>query len=104
MRRPSSSAPWRGAVPADRESTGRLRAGIALTFTAVAAVALSASAGWWPTPHAASSLVEARDTAGRTWCGRQVEPAGGGLSLETSGRTVSLPPAVVAELRPVTGC
>ncbi|WP_219417814.1 hypothetical protein [Pseudonocardia nigra] len=82
----------------------RLRAGIVLTFVAVATVALSAAAGWWPSTEPAAGLVEASDAAGRTWCGRFAETGSGGLTLIVDGDELTLPLRALTHVRPVGAC
>src|SRR5262245_34533158 len=60
--------------PDDLASTShRLRRGLALTFVAVALLALSAASGWWPLEQSSATgedagLVELQ-AGGRSWCG-----------------------------------
>ncbi|MEW2416525.1 hypothetical protein AB0953_22760 [Streptomyces sp. NPDC046866] len=101
---------YRGGVrPADPGRTGRaLRTGIALTFTAVALLALSAGASWWPTPEkkkegAARSLVRVSTEAG-TVCGSLGESDYGRVALRTADRTVTLALGEITALQPVSSC
>ncbi|MEU3776885.1 hypothetical protein AB0F11_27485 [Streptomyces sp. NPDC032472] len=98
-----------GARPADpRRSSRHLRSGIALTFTAVALLTLSASASWWPVKAADSaktsrSLVRVNTEAG-TVCGALSESDYGSLALRADDRTVTVALSEVTGLQPVTSC
>ncbi|MFD7626762.1 hypothetical protein ACFV7Q_12130 [Streptomyces sp. NPDC059851] len=99
------------ARPADpRRTSGALRTGIALTFTAVALLALSAAASWWPakaeTPKAETakqSLVRV-STATGTFCGPLSESDYGSLAVRADGRTVTVALSEVTALQPVPSC
>lgn len=102
-----ASAP---ATPADagdgaelRRTGRRLRAGIALTFVAVAVLAVAATSGWWPRPEPGSGLVEVSTAAGVA-CGVLVASTDGAVALEVSGRRVAVAPGDLQGLRPVTSC
>jgi hypothetical protein len=91
-----------------RATSRRLRHGIALTFVAVALLAVSASAGWWPDdddgatgPTAAAVEVEARGSA---WCGRLDDTEAGALLVETAAGRVAIPLTAVTGIRAVDRC
>ncbi|WP_432198346.1 hypothetical protein [Streptomyces sp. bgisy027] len=88
-----------------------LRTGIALTFTAVALLALSAAASWWPvkadevdnTGSVTRSLVRVSTKAG-TVCGPLSDSDYGFLTLKAGGRTVTMALSDVTVLQPVSSC
>ncbi|MEU0936222.1 hypothetical protein [Embleya sp. NPDC005971] len=91
-----------------------LRTGIALTFTAVALLALSTATSWWPvkadkadgtgnTGGAARSFVRVSTEAG-TVCGPLSESDYGFLTLEANGRTVTMALSEVSALQPASSC
>ncbi|UUU37453.1 hypothetical protein JIX56_47005 [Streptomyces sp. CA-210063] len=100
------------ARPTDPQRTSRaLRTGIALTFTAVALLALSAATSWWPvkadkaesTGSATRSLVRVSTEAG-TICGPLSESDYGFLTLKADDRTVTMALTEVTDLQPVSSC
>lgn len=113
-RDPSSAGPdSRGGA-----GSGRLRAGVVLTFIAVAVMALATSANWWPVEPVATTddataaatddavtVVEAVDASGNRWCGRL---AGGGdegtVVLSTARGGVELVLARLVRIDPVADC
>jgi hypothetical protein len=87
-----------------RRGGRRLRTGIALTFLAVALVALATSSSWWPQNSAAdSSLVEVSTGQG-VFCGSLVSADAGALGLQIAGRQIQLPLGQVTGVRPVSSC
>jgi hypothetical protein len=95
--------------PADevRHTGHRLRAGIAVTFVAVACLAVATSAAWWPTGRAGSgtdqALVEGRTGTGVA-CG-VLQPADtGNLVVDVAGQTFTVALADVVSVRPVERC
>ena len=92
----------------DVERTGkRLRTGIALTYVAVAVIALATSSAWWPA-HAsteqAGGSVEVSTGAGQI-CGDLATPSGRGvLALTAGGRTVEVALSDVVSVSPVDSC
>ncbi|MYS84047.1 hypothetical protein GTZ85_28445 [Streptomyces sp. SID5474] len=103
------------ARPAASQRMSRaLRTGIALTFTAVALLALSAATSWWPvkadkagntgnTGSAARSPVHVSTEAG-TVCGPLSESNYGFLTLKANDRTVTMALSEVISLQPVSSC
>jgi lysylphosphatidylglycerol synthetase-like protein (DUF2156 family) len=89
-----------------RTST-RLRAGITLTYVAVAVIALATSSAWWPTEAStdqAASSVEVTTGAGQI-CGELTAPSGRGvLAISAGGRVVELALSDVVSLSPVDSC
>lgn len=81
----------------------RLRAGIALTFVAVAVLALAATSSWWPASGPAPALVELTTGSG-VICGELAEAAEGTINLSVAGRAVAVPLESLAGLRPVQSC
>jgi hypothetical protein len=93
--------------------TRRLRVGVALTYVAVAVMALAASSSWWPTATstgadgeggASPRVVEITDRSGRTACGELVDGPEGRVRLATDRGTVELALGGVADISPVEAC
>jgi hypothetical protein len=84
----------------------RLRAGITLTYVAVAVLALATSSAWWPSGASGqdSSAVEVATRAGQI-CGSLATPSGPGmLAVSADGRTVELALSNVVSVTPVDAC
>lgn len=86
-----------------RRGTTQLRRGIALTFVAVAALALAATSSWWPSPSAQPGLVTVTTSSG-TLCGSLVESEPGWVGIKTQAQSVKLRLTDVVELHPVEAC
>jgi type IV secretory pathway VirB2 component (pilin) len=90
-----------------RHTGHRLRTGIAVTFVAVACLAVATSAAWWPTggPAAVASagLVEVRTGTGVA-CGvvRPADP--GNLALDVDGQVLTVALSDLVSLRQVDHC
>ena len=84
----------------------RLRVGLALTFVAVGALALSTASGWWPHEEAAatSALVEIQAATGERWCGSLQDAAPGSLAVDVGGSPVVVALRDLAVVRAVGGC
>ncbi len=89
----------------------RLRVGIALTFLAVALMALAATSSWWPARSAAPpagtaepASVVVTDATGATACGRLLDGPTGALRLATAQRTVDVALDAIADIAPVDTC
>jgi hypothetical protein len=90
--------------PEELARTGRrLTSGLALTFVAVALIALSASSGWWPTDDGGDGEVQVRAASGQAWCGSLVASEAGTVAVGTDGRRVVVPIQALASVRP-GGC
>ncbi|MFD7321967.1 hypothetical protein ACFV9D_12945 [Streptomyces sp. NPDC059875] len=86
----------------------RLRAGLVLTFVAVALMAAAATAGWWPQKEGAAGskgLVEVTTSAG-TLCGelRWPEVAGAVRLRVSGGQAVDISLSEVSTVAPVERC
>ena len=110
---PTGAANESSAVRARNPATvaRRLRVGVALTYVAVAAMALAASSGWWPTASigvngggGAGAKVEITDSSGNTACGELLDAPAGRIRLETDGGTVEVATSGVAHISPVEAC
>ena len=104
--------PLGAGQPADRGAsalaagTARVRRGIALTFVAVAVLALAASSSWWPTEEpadAAAASVRVTTRAG-VLCGTLLPAEQGRLALDVGGRRAVLSTGDVVAIAPVEGC
>jgi hypothetical protein len=95
--------------PADelRHTGHRLRAGIAVTFVAVACLAVATSAAWWPTGRASgttgAALVEVRTGTGVA-CGVLQPADAGNLVVDVAGQSFTVALADVVSVRPVDSC
>lgn len=86
--------------------TARVRRGIALTFVAVAVLALAASSSWWPSTEpadAAAGSVRVTTRAG-VLCGTLLAAEQGRLALDVGGRRAVLATGDVVAIAPVEGC
>jgi hypothetical protein len=88
----------------------RLRAGVALTFVAVAVMALAASAGWWPVGEAGGGgdvgATEVRVTVrgGGTACGRLADAPAGIVRLVTDDGSADVAVGRLTTIAAVDGC
>ena len=89
----------------------RLRVGVAVTYLAVATMALAASSSWWPISTStgdsdvrAGASVEITDGSGRTACGELVDGPAGRIRLETAAGIVELATGGLADISPVEAC
>lgn len=96
--------------PADelRHTGHRLRAGIAVTFVAVACIAIATSASWWPTGSssgaaAGETLVEVRTGTGVA-CGVLRPADTGSLVVDVAGQAFTVALSDVVSVRPVDAC
>ncbi|MFF8844270.1 hypothetical protein ACF08N_16375 [Streptomyces sp. NPDC015127] len=98
--------------PDPRRGSRDLRAGIALTFTAVALLALSTTVSWWPEAkdaaagagEAGGAAVVSVSTAAGTVCGTLGEGSDGFLTIRVDDRDLPVPLDEVVALRPATSC
>lgn len=84
----------------------RVRRGIALTFVAVAVLALATTSSWWPSAEpadAAAGSVRITTRAG-VLCGTLLAAEGGRLALDVGGRRAVLAAGDVVAIAPVEGC
>jgi hypothetical protein len=105
----------RAAAPADDagellRTSHRLTRGLALTFVAVALLALSAGSFWWPAKDAAAAgsaqgqaqvQVEAQ---GSTFCGQLADARAGAVRVVTAEQPVEIPIQSLTAIHPVDGC
>lgn len=94
------------ARPVDPRRTSRaLRTGIALTFTAVALLALSAAASWWPVSAEGALRLPVRVSTGvGTVCGPLRESGDGFLNVLVDDRVAAVPFGEITTMRPVPSC
>jgi hypothetical protein len=86
-------------------TSGRLRAGIAITFVSVAVTALAASSAWWPSDQAdAAPQVEVSTRSGVVLCGDLVSPGSAAVGIATSSRAFQVDNDSLLRVRPVDGC
>ncbi|MBT2369836.1 hypothetical protein J7E88_32335 [Streptomyces sp. ISL-10] len=92
--------------PEPRRASRDLRVGIALTFTAVALLALSTSVSWWPSDEdggAGAALIRVSTAAG-TVCGSLGEGGDGFLTVRVDERVLPVPLSDVVAVRPAASC
>ena len=85
----------------------RITSGLALTFTAVALVALAGTSAWWPTggdEDDGGGAAVGLQAGGTSVCGTLAEAQQGAVAIVTSGRQVTVPLERLTALRPVDGC
>ena len=86
----------------------RITTGLALTFTAVALIALAGLSSWWPVGDeadgaAGESAVEL-EVGGRSVCGTLAQAQPGEVAVVTADGRVPVPIEQLTALRPVDGC
>jgi hypothetical protein len=102
---PGSSA--ESASLAVARTSRRLRAGIILTFVAVAALAFATSSAWWPgaAPSGADATAVRVSTRAGEICGAVGKPSRDGvLAVAADGRLVELALADIVAITPVPRC
>ena len=85
----------------------RITTGLALTFTAVALIALAGLSSWWPVDDEADGATAAEvelEAGGRSVCGTLAQAQPGAVAVVTDGQRVAVPIARLTALRPVDGC
>lgn len=81
----------------------RLRTGVAITFVAVAVLALAATSAWWPRNQAEPAQVRVV-TSSAVVCGQLRDGQPGLLALDVDGRSVLLALRDVSRIQPVNSC
>jgi hypothetical protein len=82
----------------------RLTRGLALTFTAIALLALAGTASWWPSRGGASATVELQ-SGDASVCGTLATASRpDAVRVETDQQPVEVPVSQLSALRPVDGC
>src|SRR4051794_29129883 len=100
----------RGAEPADDAAEGartsrRLTTGLALTFTAIALVALAGTSSWWPSGGGSSSATVELQAGDSSVCGTLATATRpDAVRVETDQQPVEVPLSQLSALRPVDGC
>jgi hypothetical protein len=84
----------------------RLTTGLALTFVAIALLALSAASQWWPSRggSSGSSASVVLQAGNSSVCGTLAPARQGNVRVDTSGQPVEVPLSELTALRPVDGC
>ena len=97
----------RGAPPVGEElvrTSRRITSGLALTFTAVALVALAGASSWWPAKESDGGAAVELQAGGSSICGTLAEAQPGAVAVVSGGRQVAVPIDQLTGLRPVGGC
>jgi hypothetical protein len=96
---------WPPARP-PAQPARQLKAGILLTFLAVAMLALGTSSMWWPQSRESGeqAQVQVQAADGQTFCGPLTETRAGTLGVQTGQGPVVLRLADVAAVRPAGAC
>ena len=85
----------------------RITTGLALTFLAVALVALAGLSSWWPADEeaggAAAATVEL-EAGGSSVCGTLADAQQGAVAVVANGRQVTVPIDQLTGLHPADGC
>jgi hypothetical protein len=89
-----------------RRTSRRITSGLALTFTAVALVALAGLSYWWPADDEAGGAAAAveLEAGGSSVCGTLTQAQQGAVAVVASGRQVTVPIDQLTALRPADGC
>jgi hypothetical protein len=96
---------WPPARP-PAQPARQLKAGILLTFLAVAMLALGTSSMWWPQSHESGeqAQVQVQAADGQTFCGPLTETRAGTLGVQTDQGPVVLRLSDVAAVGPAGAC
>jgi hypothetical protein len=105
----------RAAAPADEagellRTSHRLTRGLALTFVAVALLALSSASFWWPakntaTAGSADAQVQVQiEAQGSTFCGQLADARAGAVRVVTAEQPVEIPIQSLTAIHPVDSC
>jgi hypothetical protein len=101
----------RAPPPAAEEllrTSRRITTGLALTFVAVALVALAGLSSWWPSGDegggGGGDVAVELEAGGTSVCGPLVQAQPGAVAVVASGRQVAVPIEQLTGLRPVDGC
>ena len=103
--------PLYGASGADRgddaleleRTSHRLRRGLALTFVAIALLALAGTASWWPSGGSSGETVQLQ-AGGASVCGELAAGRPGTVRVETDEQPVEVSIDQLDALQPVDGC
>ena len=97
----------RAAPPVTEElvrTSRRITSGLALTFLAVALVALAGLSQWWPADEGSEGATVELQAGGSAVCGTLAEAQQGAVAVVADGRRITVPIEQVSALRPVGGC
>lgn len=82
----------------------RLTRGLALTFLAVALLALASAASWWPSGGDGSAESVEVQAQGQSWCGRLGDAPSGAVTVLTGGQSIQVPIETLTAVRSVASC
>ena len=97
----------RAAPPISEEllrTSRRITTGLALTFLAVALIALAGLSSWWPVDGEPDGAAVELEAAGRSVCGTLAEAQPGAVAVVADGQRVAVSIAQLTALRPADGC
>ena len=97
----------RTAPPVSEEllrTSRRITRGLALTFTAVALIALAGLSSWWPADDEAAGAAVELEAGGASVCGTLARSQPGAVAVIATGRRVTVPIEQLTALRPADGC
>jgi hypothetical protein len=97
----------RAAPPVAEEllrTSRRITSGLALTFTAVALVALAGASSWWPVDDGDDGAAVELQAGGTSICGTLAPAQPGTVAVVTTGGQITVPIERVTALRPADGC
>jgi hypothetical protein len=87
-----------------RRTSRRITSGLALTFTAVALIALAGLSSWWPVDDEADGAQVQLEAGGASICGTLAQAQQGAVAVVADGRQVAVPFEQLTALRPADGC
>jgi hypothetical protein len=87
-----------------RVASRQLSRGLALTFVAVALLALGTASAWWPSDSGAEGALVELQANGQRVCGELADAPEGELHVVSGGQTVTIPLQAVSSMHPVVSC
>jgi hypothetical protein len=97
----------RAAPPVSEEllrTSRRITLGLALTFVAVALIALAGLSSWWPADDETDGAAVELEAGGASICGTLAQSQPGAVAIVAAGRRVSVPIEQLTALGPADGC
>jgi hypothetical protein len=97
----------RSAPPVAEEllrTSRRITSGLAMTFVAVALIALAGVSSWWPADDEAEGATVQLEAGGTSVCGTLAQAQPGAVAVVAGGRQVAVAIEQLTALRPGDGC